>query len=176
MTTPMRFLYTVLHYITRKKNPSHDNYLYRRWNNPTAHKHNKTKKTRTKHQRLLVITKDDTSVTPTLETLCTQDTQSSNQTDADILLSITIWNKPIVQYRMPIRPSASDPNQSRPPSTAVQYALIGVSDKLLHPQKLTCLLQLFTRIICVVLSCFILLADSFTMVKIDDRYPDEWND
>ena len=78
---------------------------------------------------------------------------------------------------MPIRPSASDPNQSRPPSTAVQYALIGVYDKLLHPRKLPCLLYLFTRIICVVvLSCFILLVDSFTMVKIDDRYPDEWND
>ena len=27
------------------------------------------------------------------------------------------------------------------------------------------------------LTCFIiLLADSFTLVKIDDRYPDEWND
>ena len=62
------------------------------------------------------------------------------------------------------------------PSTAVHYALIGVYDKLLHSRKLPCLLYLFTRISCVVLSCFILLADSFTMVKIDDRYPDEWND
>ena len=139
-----------------------------------------TKKTCTK--RLIVkhsTTKDYTSVTPTLQTLCTQDTRSSNQTNsnADILLSIIIWNKPIVQYWMPIRrPFASDRNQSRHPSTAVQYALIGVYDKLLHPWKLPCLLYLFTRIICVVLSCFILLADSFTMVKIDDRYPDEWND
>ena len=33
-------LYTVSHYITRKKNPSHDNYyVYRRWNNPTICKH-----------------------------------------------------------------------------------------------------------------------------------------
>ena len=59
---------------------------------------------------------------------------------------------------MPIqRPFSSDRNRSRHPSTAVQYALIGVYDKLLHPQKLPCLLYLFTRIICVVLSCFILL-------------------
>ena len=85
-----------------------------------------------------------------------------------------IWNKPIVQYRMPIRPNTC--NRSRHPSTAVQYALIGVYDKLLHPRKLPCLLYLFTSIICVVLSCFNLLADFFNMVKIDDRYPDEWND
>ena len=169
-------LYTVPHYITRKKHPGHDNYLYRRWNNPTVNKH-KTKKTRTKHQRLLFTTiKDDTSVTPTLETLCTQDTRSSNQTDADILISITTWNKPIVQYRMPTRPFASDRKRSRHPSTAVWYALIGVYDKLLNPLKIPCLLSLFTSIISAALSCFILLADSFTMVKIDDRYPDEWND
>ena len=68
-------------------------------------------------------------------------------------------------------------NQPRYPSPAViKYALIGVYDKLLHPQKLPCLLYLFTSITCVVLSCFILLADLFTMIKIDDRYPDEWND
>ena len=169
--------YTVPHYITRKKqHPSHDNYLYRRWNNPTA-RSNKTKKTRTKHRCPLVTTKDDTSVTPTLETLCTQDTRSSSQTKADILLSITIWNQPIVQYRMPIRPFiTSTRNRSRHPSTAVQHALIGVYDKLLHPPNVSCLLPTFTRIVCVVLSCSILLADSFTLVKIDDRYPDEWND
>ena len=28
-------LYTVPQYITRKQHPSHDNYLYRRWNKPT---------------------------------------------------------------------------------------------------------------------------------------------
>ena len=125
------------------------------------------------------ITKDDPSVTPTLDTLSTLDTRSSHpiNTDTDAILSITIWNQPIVQYRMPIRPFAPDRNQPRHPSTAVQYAMIGVYDKqLLHPRKLPCLLYLFTRIICVVLSCFILLADSFTMVKIDDRYPDEWNE
>ena len=168
-------LYTVPQYITRKKHPSHDNYLYRRWNNPAAHKHT-TKKTHTKHQRLIVTTKDDSSVTPTIETRSTTDTSTRHNNaniNTDAILSIMIWNKPIVQYRMPIRPLASDRNQSRPISTAVRYALIGVYDKLLHPQKLPFLLLFFTSIICVVLSRFILLADSFTMVKIDDRYPDK---
>ena len=168
-------LYTVPHYITRKKNPSHDNYLYRRWNNPAA----RSKKTRTKHQRLPVTTKDDTSVTPTLETLSTLDTRSSHQTniDPDTILSITIWNQPIAQYRIPSRPNTHNRHRSRvQSSTAVQYALIGVYDKLLHPPNVSYLLPTFTRIVCVILSCFILLADSFTLVKIDDRYPDEWND
>ena len=76
---------------------------------------------------------------------------------------------------MPKRPVTR--NRSLPdPSIAVQHALIGVYDKLLHPPNVSRLLPTFTRIVCVVLSCFILLADSFTMVKIDDRYPDEWND
>ena len=47
---------------------------------------------------------------------------------------------------------------------------------ILTTKSLCSSFSFFTRIICVVLSCFILLADSFTMVKIDDRYPDEWND
>ena len=93
--------------------------------------------------------------------------------NTDAILNITIWNQPIVQYRMPIQPNTR--NRSRHPSTAVRYALIDVYDKL-NPSELPCLLPFFTSIICVVLSCFILLADSFTMVKIDDRYPDEWND
>ena len=166
-------LYTVPPYIKRKKHPSHDNYLYRRWNNPTR---TKTKKTRTKHQRLPVTTMDDTSVTPTLETLRTIDTHSSHPTniDPDTILSITIWNQPIIQYQIPPPPNTR--HRSRHPSTAVQYALIGVYDKLLIPSKLPCLLLLFTSIICEVLSCFILLADLFTMIKIDDWYPDEWND
>ena len=169
-------LYTVPHYITRKKHPSHDNYLYRRWNNPV--RTHMTKKTRTK--RLLAkhsTAKDDTSITPTLNTLSTLDTRSSHPTniDPDTILSITIWNQPIAQYRIPFRPNTR--NRSRvQPSTAVQYALIGVYDKLLHPPNVSYLLPTFTRIVCVVLSCFLLLADSFTMVKIDDRYPDEWND
>ena len=166
-------LYTVPQYIPRKQHPGHDNYLYRRWNNPTAsHKH-KTKKTRTKHQRLLVTTKDDASVTPTLDTLSTTDTSTPHQhSDADMLISIMIWNKPIVQYRMPNQLTR---HRSRYSSTAVRYALIGVYDKL-NPSKLPCLLLFFASIIYVALSCSILLADSFTMVKIDDRYPDEWND
>ena len=137
----------------------------------------KTKKTRTKHQRLPVTTTDNTSVTPTLETLCTIEIRSSHPTniDSDTILSITIWNQPIVQYRIPPRPNTC--HRSRHPSTAVQYALIGILyDKLLHPRKLPCLVYLFTSIICVVLSSFILLTDFFTMVKIHDRYPDEWNE
>ena len=170
-------LYTVPQYITRKKHPGHDNYLYRRWNNPTARRIKQTHKT---NQRTLArsTTKDDPSVTPTLETLSTLDTRSSHptNTDTDAILSILIWNQPIVQYKLPLRPSIYTRNRSRQPSIAVQHALIGVYDKLLHPQKVFCLLPTLTRIVCVVLSCFILLADSFTMVKIDDRYPDEWND
>ena len=94
-------LYTVPQYITQKKHPSHDNYLYRRWNNPTEDKH-QTKKTRKTNQstHTRTTTKDDTSVTPTLQTLCTQDTRSSHQTnlDPDTILSITIWNQPMVHY------------------------------------------------------------------------------
>ena len=81
-----------------------------------------------------------------------------------------------LQYRMPIRSTTRNQPRYPSPSPAVKYALIGVYDKLLHPRKLLCLLYLFTSITCVVLSCFILLADLFTMIKIDDRYPDEWND
>jgi hypothetical protein len=96
-------LYTVPHYITRKKNPSHDNYLYRRWNNPTVRKH-KTTKTRKTNKRIPVTAKDDTSVASTLKTLSTIDTRSSHPTniDTDTILSITIWNQPILQYQLPI--------------------------------------------------------------------------
>jgi len=44
--------------------------------------------------------------------------------------------------------------------------LIGVYDKLLDPPKLPHLLSLFTSVASVVLSCFILLADSY-------RFPDD---
>ena len=171
------------------KNDDHDTFLCHRWNKANTNKNTITPST-TKptpaaatptYQKssapIEIPVKDDPSVTPTLETLCTIDTRSSDPTynNTDAIINITIWNQPIVQCRMPIRSTIH--NRSRDhPSTAVQYALIGVSDKLLHPQKLPCLLHLFTRIICAVLSCFILLADFFTMVKIDDRYPDEWND
>ena len=154
-------LYTVPHYITRKKNPSHDNYLYQRWTNTTARsKKTRNRKTNQRSNLARSTTKDDPSVTPTLSTL---DTCSSHTTniDTNTILSITIWNKPIVQYKMPIRPNTR--NRSREHlSTAVRYALIGVYDKILNPYKLPCLLPLFTRIICVVLSCFLLFADSFT--------------
>ena len=74
---------------------------------------------------------------------------------------------------MPIRPFASPRNQSRlHPSIPVRYALIGVYDKLLNLPKIPCvLLSFFTSILSTALSCFILFADFFTMVKIDDRYP-----
>jgi hypothetical protein len=62
-------------------------------------------------------------------------------------------------------PSA-DPTKH--PSIAVQHALIGVYDRLLHHPKIPYLLPIFTRIVCVVYSCFTLLADSFAVVKIDD--------
>ena len=167
----------------------HDAYLHHRWNmcnrknttttspsttKPAAAATATTGKT-TAYAPIEIPIKDDPSVTPTLETLCTLDTRSSQSThiDNDAILRITIWNQPIVQYRMPIRPLAS--HRSQRPSIAVRYALIGVYDKLLDPSNLPCLLSFFTSIISVALSCFILLADSFTMVKIDDRYPDEWN-
>ena len=167
----------------------HDAYLHRRWNRSNRNKNtttispSTTKPTpaaattgKTIAYTPIEMVKDDLSVTPTLETLCTLDTRSSQSTniDNDAILRITIWNQPIIQYRMPIRPFAS--HRSRRPSIAVRYALIGVYDKLLDPSELPCLLSFFTSIISVALSCFILLADSFTMVKIDDRFPDEWND
>ena len=177
---------------TYAKNDNHDAFLYNRWNKTNTNKNtttispSTTKPTptaaaattgkTTAYAPIEIPVKDDPSVTPTLETLCTLDTCSSDPTynDTDAILNITIWNQPIVQYRMPIRPSTR--NRSRQPSIAVQHALIGVYDKLLHPPRVSCLLPIFTRIVCVVLSCFILLADSFTLVKFDDRYSDKWND
>ena len=61
-------------------------------------------------------------------------------------------------------------------STAVQYALIGVYDKLLNLPKFSRLLPTFTSIVCAVLSYFGLLADYFALVKLDARYPYEWHD
>ena len=83
------------------ENDNHNAFLQHRWNNanknkPTVHTH-KTKKTRTKHKRLLV-TKDDMFITPTFETLCTLDTRSSHHIeneDTDAILSLTIWNQQI---------------------------------------------------------------------------------
>ena len=175
-------LYTVPHYITRKKHPGHDNYLYQRWNNLTAR--SKTKKTHKTNQRLVVkrsTTKDDTSVTSTLKTLCTQDTRfsHSNNVANDTILSITIWNQPISQYRIPPQPNTGHQSRGHP-STAVRTMICFdwcvQYNKIINLSKLPCLLSFFNSIICVVLSCYILLANSFTMVKIDDRYPDEWND
>ena len=167
-------------------NDAQDAFLYHRWNrsnrnkNTTAISPTATTGKTTAYAPIKIPVKDDSSVTPTVETLCTLATCSLdptyNDTD-DAILNITIWNHPIVQYQMPARPFTTTRNRSREhPNTAVQFALIGVYDKLLHPSKSPCLLSFFTSIISVALSCFILLAESFTMVKIDDRYPDEWNE
>ena len=164
-------------------NDNHDAFLYHHWNNKNKINNGTNKPTtapwNTASAPIEIHVKDDSSVTPTLETLCTLDTWSldPSNNDTDAILNITIWNQPIVQYWMPTRSTMYTRNQSREhPSTAVQYVLIGVYyNKLLNPQKLPCLFYLFTSISCVVLSCFNLLADFFTMVKIDDRYP-EWND
>ena len=174
------------------KNDDHDAFLYHRWNKTNTNKNTTmirhcTNKPRpvavnsktVAHPPTAIPVKDDLSVTPTLKTLCTLDTCSLNSTtiDNDAILNITIWNQPIAQYQMPIRPLASTRNRSQEhPNTVVQYALIGVYDKLLISPKLPRLLSTLTSIVCVVLSCFILLANSFTLVKIDNWYPDEWND
>ena len=157
-------------------NDNHDAFLHHRWIRTNTNKNTSTTRpgsnrptlaanSNTTSTPIEIPVKDDTSITPTLDTLYTLDTRSSDPTYNDTNA---------IQYRMLIRSTIR--NRSRHPSTAVQYALIGVYDKLLHSRKLPCLLYLFTSIICVVLSCFILLADFFAMVKIDDRYPDEWND
>ena len=91
----MNFLYTQYYTnIAQKKRLSHGIYLYRQWNNPTAH--STTKKTSTINQRILICStkKDDLSVSPTLETLSTFNTQSLAPTynDTDAILNITIWN------------------------------------------------------------------------------------
>ena len=107
---------------TMYANDNHDAFLQHRWNNanknnkPTVHLHKtKTKKTCTKHQRLLV-TKDDTSVTPTLETICTLDTSSShhNENEDTILMPSLVLRFGITQshstkYRSDPTP-ATDPN------------------------------------------------------------------
>ena len=65
---------------------------------------------------------DDPSVMPTLDTISTLvDTPSSHPTniDNDTILSITIWNQPIVQYQLQIQPNTR--NRSRHPSIAVQH-------------------------------------------------------
>ena len=94
--------------------------------------------------------------------------------DESKLIIFTIWNQPIVQYTMPNQPNTC--HRSIRSSTAVQYALLGVYNKLLNPPTFSCLFSTSNSIVCVVMSCSVLLADSFTLVKIDNQYPDEWND
>ena len=72
---------------------------------------------------------------------------------------------------MPNQPKAYTRHQSRlEPSTAVKYALIGVNEKLSNlPPNHRPAYTVCSNIVCVVvLSCFILLAKLFTVVKIDD--------
>ena len=82
--------------------------------------------------------------------------------------------EPIIHYRMPNWSNARR-NQSRlDPSTAVQYALIVVYNKLLNPLKLPHLMSVFTSTVCIVLSCFVLLADSFTPDPGQTWWPIPW--
>ena len=106
---------------TYAKNDNHDAFLYNRWNKTNTNKNtttispSTTKPTAaaatigktTAYAPIEIPVKDDTSVTPTLETLCTLDTRTSHPTniDNDTILSITIWNQPIVQYQVPIQPN-----------------------------------------------------------------------
>ena len=99
------------------KNDDHDAFLCHRWNKANTNKATITPST-TKptpaaatptYQKSYAPTeipvKDDPSVTPTLETLCTHNTCSLHQTniDTNVILNITLWNQPIVQYQMPIQ-------------------------------------------------------------------------
>ena len=101
-------------------NDNHDAFLYHRWNNSNKNtrtiRPGKNKQTldansdTIAHTRTETLVKDDSSVTPTLETLCTLDTldtRLSHSTNVanDTILRITIWNQPIVQYQLPIRPN-----------------------------------------------------------------------
>ena len=49
---------------------------------------------------------------------------------------------------MPISSFVTTRNQSRHPSAAVRYALIGVHDKLLNPPTLPCHMSVFISITC----------------------------
>ena len=98
-------------------NDNHDAFLYHRWDNANKNKNTSTIRPGTKkptlatnsntvaHTLTKTPAKDNPSITPTLKILCTVDTQSSDptNTDTDAILSITIWNQPIVKCRMPIR-------------------------------------------------------------------------
>ena len=95
---------------TTYANDNHDAFLYHRWNN--AHTNTtSTISTRTNkpisaaansktiaNALTKLSVKDDPSVTPTLKTLSTIDTCSSHSTknNTDAILSITIWNQPII--------------------------------------------------------------------------------
>ena len=98
------------------KNDDHDSYLYHRWNDKKrkdtvtlkpAPAGNSTNSTTTAYAPIEIPVKDDPSVTPTLETLSTLETQPSDPTynDTDAILNIMIWNQPIVEYKVPIRPN-----------------------------------------------------------------------
>ena len=126
--------------------------------------------------------KDDPPVTPMLKTLSTIDTSDPNNklVANDILINFTIWNQSIVHYCIPNQHNAyytTPRNRSRlKSSTAIHHVLIGVYDnKLLSSPTLPCLFFiLLDCIVCLVLSYVVLLADSFTLVKINDWFPGEW--
>ena len=85
----------------------------------------------------------------------TLDTGDPNKKLAGInmLINLTIWNEPILQYTNP-RPIRHQ--STLEPSTAVQYTLFGVNEKLFnllqnHRPSYT----LFSNIVCVVEYCLV---------------------
>ena len=100
---------------------------------------------------------DDPSVTPTLETLYTLDIWSLYQTITLYIPSLVPQsriNQPIVKYRR----SNIWYQSWLPHSTAVQYALVGVHNKLLHPPTFSpiyCLYLLTCSIIIYLCSIFL---------------------
>ena len=99
---------------TYAKNCDHDAFLFHRWNKANTNKNTNTISPSTTkptpaaathtyqkaYAPIEIPAKDDSSVTPTLETLCTLDTCPLDPTynDTDAILNITIWNQPIVQH------------------------------------------------------------------------------
>lgn len=87
----------------------------------------------------------------------------------------------MLQYiidQMPNRPKTPTTRSQPNPGSDVQSALIvGVWAKPFHPPKFSCRFPSFKKIVCsVILSCFVLLAESFLLIKIVDWFPDEWYD
>ena len=108
---------------------NHDDYLYHCWNNTKKHhKHTSTNKQAS-------AVKDELSTTHTLDTLCTLDTSDPDKKLAatNMLINLMIWNQQIIRYQIPNQPNTTTTQSWLPCGTAVQYALIGVNEKLPNP-------------------------------------------